>query len=52
MVVENDIGEPFFNDDPIDDVDDVDESESILRFKRTVKTVPQTKTKLAELATK
>ena len=42
MVVEN-IKGPVLNDDPIGDIDveDSDEFETILWFKRTVKTVPQ-----------
>ena len=42
----------LFNDDSVGDTDDTDESELILQFKRTVKTIPQTKTKLVGSAAK
>jgi len=48
--VENVMEEPFLNDDPVGDIEDIDsdESDSILRFKQTTQTIPQTTSRPVE----
>jgi len=50
MGVENVMEVPFLNDDPVGDIEDIDsdESDSILQFKWTTQTIPQTASRLAE----